>query len=170
MPTMLVKIRVANFEKWKKVHATTGLPVVRFLTPVLIECSAREALTLVDHRKEFETMGIEIDPVGEKVFAIRSVPSLVDRENPKEVVRTILEALAFEQPKGGGEEVFLPFLIALSCRSAIRANVALRKEEMEALVTDLRIFDASTTCPHGRPIFFVLPHPDLERRFQRSPR
>ena len=158
------------FEKWKTVHATNALSVVRFLSPVLLECSSREAHVLVDHLKEFETMGIEIDPVGERLFAIRSVPSLMDQENPKGVVQTILEELALDQPKGGSEAILLPFFIALSCHSAIRANVVLRKEEMEALVADLRVFHPSATCPHGRPIFFVLPLRDLEKQFERSPR
>ena len=42
--------------------------------------------------------------------------------------------------------------------------------EMEALVADLRVFHPSSTCPHGRPIFFVLPLRDLEKQFERSPR
>ncbi len=158
------------FEKWKKAHAANALPVVRFLSPVVMECSSREALTLAGHLKEFEAMGIEIDPIGEKVFAIRSVPSLLDQENPKEMVQKILEELAFGQPGQKGGEVFLPILIALSCHSAIRANVALRREEMEALVADLRALHSSATCPHGRPVFFFLPLHELEKQFRRSPR
>ena len=111
-------------------------------------------------------MGFEIDPVGENVFAIRSVPALMDQENPKEVIRKILEELVFEQPEKKGREALYPILIALSCHSAIRANFEAEKEEMEALVKDLQSFPPSTTCPHGRPVFFRFPLGDLEKQFQ----
>jgi DNA mismatch repair protein MutL len=158
------------FEKWKKAYETKSLSVVRFLAPILMECSATEALTLADHLQDFDAMGIEIDPVGEDVFAIRSVPSLMDQENPKDVIRKILEELAFEQPEKKGRAALYPILIALSCHAAIRANVTLRKEEMEALVKDLQLFRPSTTCPHGRPVCFLFSLADLEKQFQRNPR
>ena len=158
------------FEKWKKAYETKSLSVVRFLAPVLMECSATEALTLGDHLQDFDAMGIEIDPVGGGVFAIRSVPSLMDQENPKDVIRKILEELALEQPEKKGRGALYPILIALSCHTAIRANLTLRKEEMEALVKDLQLFRPSTTCPHGRPVFFLFSLADLEKQFQRKPR
>jgi DNA mismatch repair protein MutL len=158
------------FEKWKKACETKSLSVVRFLAPILMECSATEAVTLADHLEDFDAMGIEIDRVGENVFAIRSVPSLMDQENPKEVIRKILEQLAFGHPEKEGRAALYPILIALSCHTAIRANLSLRKEEMEALVKDLQLFRPSTTCPHGRPVFFLFPLADLERQFQRNPR
>jgi DNA mismatch repair protein MutL len=158
------------FEKWKKAYETKSLSVIRFLAPILMECSATEALILADHLQDFDGMGIEIDRVGEDVFAIRSVPSLMDQENPKDVIRKILEELAFEQPEKKGRGALDPILIALSCHTAIRANLALRKEEMEALVKDLQLFRPSTTCPHGRPVFFLFSLADLEKQFQRNPR
>jgi DNA mismatch repair protein MutL len=158
------------FEKWKKAYETKSLSVVRFLAPILMECSATEALTLGDHLQDFDAMGIEIDPVGGGVFAIRSVPSLMDQENPKDVIRKILEELALEQPEKKGRGALYPILIALSCHTAIRANLTLRKEEMEALVKDLQLFRPSTTCPHGRPVFFLFSLADLEKQFQRKPR
>jgi DNA mismatch repair protein MutL len=158
------------FEKWKKAYETRSLSVVRFLAPILLECSATEALTLTDHLQDFAAMGIEIDLVGEDVFAIRSVPSLMDQGNLKDVIRKILEELAFEHPEKNGRGALYPILIALSCHTAIRANLTLRREEMEGLVKDLQLFRPSTTCPHGRPVFFLFPLADLEKQFHRSPR
>jgi DNA mismatch repair protein MutL len=125
---------------------------------------------LGDYLQDFDAMGIEIDPVGGGVFAIRSVPSLMDQENPKDVIRKILEELALEQPEKKGRGALYPIFIALSCHTAIRANLTLRKEEMEALVKDLQLFRSSTTCPHGRPVFFLFSLADLEKQFQRKPR
>ena len=158
------------FEKWKKAYETRSLSVVRFLAPILMECSATEALALGDHLQDLDAMGIEIDPVGGGVFAIRSVPSLMEQENPKDVIRRILEELALEQAEKKGRGALYPILIALSCHTAIRANLTLRKEEMEALLRDLQSVYPSTTCPHGRPVFFVFPMAELEKQFLRTPR
>ena len=158
------------FERLKKAYETRSLSVVRFLTPILMECSSEETLTLTGHLQDFHEMGFEVDPVGEKVFAIQSVPALIDQGNAREVVRKVLEELIFEQPQKKGREALHPILVALSCHSAVRANYGLKREELEALVGDLQAFPLSTTCPHGRPVFFCFPLSDLERQFKRNPR
>ena len=158
------------FEKLKRAHETKSLSVARFLTPILMECSSEEALTLTGHLQDFHEMGFEVDPVGENIFAIRSVPALIDQENAREVIQRVLEELIFGQPEKNGRETLHPILVALSCHSAVRANFGLKREELEALVKDLQAFPLSTTCPHGRPVFFCFPLSDLERKFKRNPR
>jgi DNA mismatch repair protein MutL len=157
------------YEKLKNACETKSLPVTRFLTPVLMECSAEEALMLGEHLQDLSAMGFEIDPAGKRIFAIRSIPALIDQEDPKEIIRKILEEGVFSGHRKGDESL-QPMLITLSCHSAIRANLEMRREEMEALVKDLQAFSSSTTCPHGRPVFFSLRVNDLERQFKRNPR
>lgn len=158
------------FEKMKKAYETESLPVSRFLAPFLMECSSEEALLLTDHLQDFHTMGFDIDPVGGKVFAIRSALAWVDQEDPREVIRKVLEEWALGLPEKKERGTLYPILIALSCHSAIRANFRLRNEEVESLVKDLQSFSLSLTCPHGRPVFFRFPTGDLEKQFKRSPR
>jgi DNA mismatch repair protein MutL len=158
------------FEKLKKAYETESLPISRFLTPILMECSSEEAMALSDHLRDFRAMGFEIDPMGERVFAIRSVPSLMEKGDPQEMIRKVLEEGGFHEPKRKKEENLHPILVALSCHSAIRANSEMRGEEIEALIRDLEVFPPSTTCPHGRPVFFRLPFSALEKEFKRDPR
>ena len=51
------------------------------------------------------------------------------------------------QLKNSGEKA----AIMLSCKMAIKANMNISMEEMEALINDLRKCDNPYTCPHGRP-------------------
>jgi DNA mismatch repair ATPase MutL len=44
----------------------------------------------------------------------------------------------------------------------------LKREEMEQLVENLTPFSTSATCPHGRPIFFILPLEELKKQFKRK--
>ncbi len=159
-----------RFEELKRAYETRSVPILPLLTPLLMECSPEEGLALTHHLRDFQTLGFDIDPVGERVFAIRSVPVLIGRENPEEVIRKILEGWAFGPSRGKDEEGLHTILVTLSCHSAIRGNFEMRREEMEELVTKLVPFSLATTCPHGRPIFFRIRTNDLERKFKRNPR
>ena len=144
------------FERFKKGYETKSLSVNRLLTPVLMECSSEEVLAISDHLEDLNAMGIEVDPVGKKVFAIRSIPSLIGDEDPRGIIRKIIEEEVSAATRDKTKGALHPILVALSCHSAIRANFEMRKEEMEALVDDLLAQPLSATCPHGRPIFFRL--------------
>ena len=145
-------------------------PVIseRLLLPILIELSAEESCTLDSAGEALKEIGFEIEPVGEKLFAIQSVPSFIDPKDPKEMVRGILEELSFLEKRGRGKETIYTLLVTLACHSAVRGNSMLRREEIDKLVEDLAPFHASTTCPHGRPIFFFFPLDELKRQFKRK--
>ncbi len=157
------------FEKYKKEYETGSIASERFLIPIAMELSAEESFIMASHLEEFESMGFELDPLGEKAYALRCIPSFVDRKNPKEIVRKILEELSSLREKGKGADVIHAMLITMACHSAIRGNFILRREEMEGLVQDLHPLNQSMTCPHGRPVFFVLPHNELGKQFKRKP-
>jgi len=70
--------------------------------------------------------------------------------------------------EGKGAETIHPLLVTLACHSAIRGNFVLRQEEMEELVRSLYPFNYSITCPHGRPVFFVIPIEELAKEFKRK--
>ena len=79
-------------------------PSVRFLAPILMECSAEEALTLADHLQDFDAMGIEIDPVGENDFcdSIDSFSASDQEESQRRDSEDSWKKLAFEQPEKKG--------------------------------------------------------------------
>jgi len=113
-------------------------------------------------------MGFEIESMGEKLFALRSIPSFIDSKDPQDIVRGILDDLSFLEKPGKGEETLHAILITLACHTAIRGNFILKKEEMDNLIELLAPFHPSTTCPHGRPIFFLLPLDELKKQFKRK--
>jgi DNA mismatch repair protein MutL len=158
------------FEKYKKEHETGTLSSERLLIPIAVELSTEESFILMAHLEAFQSMGFEIDPIGERTYAIRSTPSFADQRDPKEMVREILEGLSFIRREGKGVEVIQTMLVTLACHSAVRGNFALRREEMDELLGSLSPFRLSTTCPHGRPIFFVIPLEELAKQFKRGRR
>lgn len=156
------------FERLKKEYETRSIISEKLLIPILIELSVEELYVLESAEEVLKSVGFEIEPVGEKLFAIRSIPSFIDQKDPKEIVRGILDELCFLENKGKGEETIHTILVTLACHSAIRGNFILRREEMDKLIDLLASFHFSTTCPHGRPIFFILPLDELKKRFKRN--
>ena len=51
---------------------------------------------------------------------------------------------------------------------AIKANMNISMEEMEALINDLRKCDNPYTCPHGRPTTIFYSNYELEKMFKRA--
>ena len=156
------------FEKFKKEYESRSMISEKLLLPILIELSVEESYILESAGEVLKAIGFEIEPIGEKLFAIRSIPSFIDQKDPKEMVRGILDELSFLEKQGRGEETIHTILVTLACHSAVRGNFILKKEEMDKLVENLTPFHPTTTCPHGRPIFFVLPLDELKKQFKRK--
>jgi DNA mismatch repair protein MutL len=156
------------FEKFKKEYESRSTISEKLLLPILIELSVEESYILESAEEALKAIGFEIEPIGEKLFAIRSIPSFIDQKDSKGIIRGILDELSFLEKQGKGEETIHTILVTLACHSAIRGNFLLRKEEMDKLVENLFPFHPTTTCPHGRPIFFILPLDQLKKQFKRK--
>lgn len=154
------------YERLKKDYEERRIDSKPLLLPVLLELSLEESIHLDAAREDFKAMGFEIESVGERLYALRSLPSFIEPKEAEEGVKEILEELPFL--KRGETSSFQALLISLACHAAVRARFPLRKEEIEALLEALYPFQPSTTCPHGRPIFFPLTLEEMNRQFKRK--
>ena len=64
--------------------------------------------------------------------------------------------------------VVIDKLIMKSCKSAVKAHDHLSKEEIDALIKDLKNCVNPFSCPHGRPTFIKLSNYEIERLFKRA--
>jgi DNA mismatch repair protein MutL len=55
----------------------------------------------------------------------------------------------------------------MACHGAIRAGQALSREEMQALLQQLDDAPVSSHCPHGRPVWRLIPYADIRQGFRR---
>jgi DNA mismatch repair protein MutL len=157
------------YENLKREYEERSLATEKLLLPVLMELSLEESLILSSSEEAFEAIGFEIESVGERLYAIRSIPSFIKQKEAGERVREMLEELSLLKRGGEGLTPLHGLLISLACHSAVRANFPLRREEMEELIGNLYPFNPSTTCPHGRPIFFLYNLDELNKQFKRKP-
>ncbi len=156
------------FNQYKNQYETKSIVSENFLIPVTMELSTEESFILDSHLEELQSMGYEIDAIGQRVYAIRSKPSFIQQKDTKAMVREILDELSSLRREGKRADVIDTILITVACHSAIRGHFPLRREEMEKLVETLYPFNLSATCPHGRPIFFSYRLDELKKQFKRK--
>jgi DNA mismatch repair protein MutL len=107
---------------------------------------------------QLQTIGIDIEPFGDQIWAIRSIPALLQhREDRTEAV--------LELSWGGDLKTAQ---VAVACRTAIRNGTPMSLEQMQGLLDQWQQTRNPRTCPHGRPIYLSLDEPALARFFRRS--
>ncbi|MBD1847112.1 DNA mismatch repair endonuclease MutL [Cyanobacteria bacterium FACHB-63] len=107
--------------------------------------------------EQLQRIGIEVDPFGEQLWAVRSAPELL-------IQREDCTAALIELSLGGDLQAAQ---VAVACRSAIRNGVPLSIEEMQSLLDRWQKTRNPRTCPHGRPIYLSLEESSLARFFKR---
>ncbi|MER3433034.1 MAG: DNA mismatch repair endonuclease MutL [Leptolyngbya sp. ERB_1_1] len=111
----------------------------------------------VSQIEQLQRIGIEVDPFGEQLWAVRSAPErLAQRED--------CAAALIELSLGGDLQAAQ---VAVACRSAIRNGVPLSIEQMQSLIDRWQKTRNPRTCPHGRPIYLSLEESSLARFFRR---
>lgn len=106
---------------------------------------------------QLQRIGLEVEPFGEQLWAVRTVPEpLAHRED-------CLAALT-ELSLGGDLQ---SALVATACRTAIRNGMPLTLSEMQTLLNQWQQTHRPHTCPHGRPIYLSLEESSLSRFFRR---
>jgi DNA mismatch repair protein MutL len=155
------------FEIFRKEAMVGELPSQILIVPETIELTGEEAGWLEDSLPLFSKLGFSLEPFGTKTFVIRAVPAVALRQ---EVQRLLLELVASgcEGARSLGAEALLEKLLqSMACRIAIKAGQKMGKEEMMALLQQLDGLDLSSTCPHGRPLWWKITLEELEKMFGR---
>lgn len=138
------------------------------LMPQVLELPVTEALVLEEHLGTLERAGFTLEPFGRNTFSLRAVPALLAQGDYRDAVRAIVSDLAETGHSAELHRGFQERLMTIACHSVIRANRALEKEEMEALLRELDRTEFATQCPHGRPVMVQFSRGQLERMFRRA--
>lgn len=139
-------------------------PTQPLLEPALADLDPLQAATLEEHRDHLQTLGLEVEPFGERAYLLRAVPAGIGGTDVVAALRALLDQLASDR------RVTDPFgraAATVACHGSVRAGTALAMEEMRRLVEDLGSTTSPRTCPHGRPTLIHVSTDLLERQFGR---
>ena len=144
------------------------IPQQRFLIPPRIELSIVEAQRAEQHSDDLERLGIEIEPFGGQSFALKSVPDILKKGDPRALVSDLLEELSSGKKTASLDQRRDEVLMRMACHGSVRGPHKLTPDEVRALMQQLDCIDFKANCPHGRPIYFEMPRKELEKRFHRT--
>ncbi|MFC1542636.1 DNA mismatch repair endonuclease MutL [Pseudomonadota bacterium] len=139
------------------------------LTPEAWQPSLHIAAWLHEHVDELALFGVDLDQTGEDSFQIRSVPALLSRESPTELVAELVDAcMLIGSNSEGRSRVLERWLGNRACKGSIKAGRILSIEEQEALLREMEKTPNIAQCNHGRPTYVRLSLNDLDRLFGRK--
>jgi DNA mismatch repair protein MutL len=64
-------------------------------------------------------------------------------------------------------QLVLEKVASMSCKAAIKGNMKISAQEMEALFDEMMTLDEPYHCPHGRPTIISFSRTDLDKKFKR---
>jgi DNA mismatch repair protein MutL len=144
------------------------LPVQPLLVPASFAADPLEVATAEDHADALAALGFAMSALGPATLAVRGVPAPLADADPVTLARAVLHEIR----EYGGSQVLAArrdeLLSTMACHGAVRANRSLSVPEMNALLREMEATERSGQCNHGRPTWYQLSLPDLDRLFMRG--
>lgn len=137
------------------------------LLPDIITLTNKEMGIAKDNMELFEKAGFIIDEFGENTIRISGTPSICLDLDTKELFLETLDEIN-TVARTAKQEIEEKFIATVACKAAVKANMALTKEEVESLMDQLLVLPNPFTCPHGRPTVIKMSKYDIERKFARK--
>ena len=138
--------------------------VEQVLTPQVLTLSWEDYSFVEDNLKRFEENGFELELLGDRQVAVRTVP-LGKAGKQSEVFSNILTDLKREVPSKS--EIWYQLIQTTACKAAIRAGDKITQQEAMKLIESLSKLEDPYHCAHGRPTFFTVSKKDYEKNFKR---
>lgn len=140
--------------------------VDQLLVPDVISLSSADYVFALDKKDEFMKYGFEIEAMGDREIAIRTVPAVKSVNiKPSLMFNDLLTELKKELPSGNNDW-YLKIATA-ACKAAIKGHDLITADEIKALLTSMLTLDDPYHCPHGRPTFIKLTETDIDKMFKR---
>ncbi len=153
------------FDRLRRGYSAREVRVQPLLVHETLDVSAREIALAEEHADGLARVGFELTTVGPNTLAVRAVPALLVRADPRRLARDILAELGRQ---GSEFSRALDLVLAtMACHGSVRAGDDVTAEEARALLTALDECDFGGHCPHGRPVLFSIKWAELERRVGR---
>lgn len=155
------------YEKIKKnYYSDTEKDSQLMLLPDIINLSHKEMQIAKDNMDIFEKAGFILEEFGENTIKLTGVPNVCIDLDTKELFLETLDEIN-TVARTAKQEVEEKFIATVACKAAVKANMALTKEEVDNLMKQLLDLPNPFTCPHGRPTAIKMTKNDIEKKFSR---
>ena len=156
------------YEKVKKnFYKETEKDSQLMILPDIITLTHKEMNIAKDNLDLFEKAGFIIEEFGENTIKISGTPSILLDLDTKELFLETLDEIN-TVARTAKQEIEERFIATVACKAAVKAHMALTKEEVDSLMDKLLELPNPFTCPHGRPTAIKMTKYDIERKFARK--
>ena len=156
------------YEKVKKnFYSEVEKDCQMLLLPDIITLTNKEMGVAKDNFKLFEKAGFMLEEFGENTIKLSGVPEICVDLQTKELFLETLDEIntVARTAKQEKEEKFIE---TVACKAAVKANMALTEEEVNALMKELLKLQNPFSCPHGRPTVIKMSKYEIEKKFARK--
>ena len=156
------------YEKVKKNYYSDEVKDSQLLLlPDVITLTHKEMDIAKENIPMFEKAGFTLEEFGENTIKLTGVPTICLDLDTKELFLETLDEIN-TVARTAKQEKEEKFIATVACKSAVKANMALTREEVEKLMDELLKLPNPFTCPHGRPTVIKMTKYDIERKFARK--
>ena len=156
------------YEQLKQTQTSVEISRQQLLVPLKIIVTEQEASQASDYQDIFNSLGFEIDRMGDTSLSVRSIPTILSNVDIPELIRDIFADLQKNTVSTRVEESRNKILSSIACHGSIRANRSMTVHEMNALLRAMEDTERSNQCNHGRPTWIQLSIHDLDKLFLRG--
>ena len=155
------------YEKIKKNFYSDGEKDSQLmLLPDIINLTHKEMDIAKENIPVFEKAGFMLEQFGENTIKLTGVPNIcIDLDTKQLFLETLDEINTVART--AKQEIEEKFIATLACKSAVKANMVLTKDDVDNLMKQLLVLPNPFTCPHGRPTAIHLTKNDIEKKFSR---
>ena len=136
------------------------------LLPDIITLSHKEMDIAKENMEMFRKAGFTLEEFGENTIKLTGVPDMCLDLDTKELFLETLDEIN-TVARTAKQEKEEKFIATVACKAAVKANMALTKEEVDKLMAQLLVLPNPFTCPHGRPTAIKMSKNDIEKKFSR---
>jgi len=151
----------------KLAAAADGTPRQSLLFPRVVEVAPAQADWVGENLELLDDLGLGLEPFGGASFRVTAVPAWLAQADLEALVLDLVENLAPVKSRLSPQGVQEQVRTLMACHGAIRAGQSLAPEEMGALLAQLDELQVSSHCPHGRPLWRLIPYTDIRQSFRR---
>ncbi len=137
------------------------------LLPDIIRLTHKEMGIARDNMEMFRKAGFMIEEFGENTIKLSGVPTMWLELETRDVFLETLDEIN-TVARTARQEVEEKFIATVACKAAVKANMALNKEEVDSLMKTLLQLPNPFTCPHGRPTAIRMTKYEIEKKFERK--
>lgn len=143
------------------------VPRQSLLFPKIVEVSPGQADWVGDNLALLARFGLELEAFGGASFRVMAAPAWLAAADLEALVLDLVERLAPVKSQTSPQALEEQVRTLMACHGAIRAGQRLAPEEMAALLAQLDNLAVSSHCPHGRPLWRLIPYADIRQSFRR---